>query len=227
MEEIEGYEGRLLVSDSPHVSELVSKMRDIATQGDAHRFRTNATEVGFLLAYEANKSNETRSKSIRTPLGIAEHELDSQLTLLLNILRGANPMVEGAQRIYRQAPVGFVDAKRYGKPNSDGTMPIKINYQNIPLDSFEGVDLVIPDIMLATGSSLVDTVNQLQNQYGGSAKIHVLSCIGAKDGADYVLDKLPNSRVFLAAMDPILDHRRYIVPGLGDAGDLCYNGGKA
>ena len=228
MRKIEGYDSRLLVSDSPRMSLAVAEMRDKEIQKDAYRFRGNAKTVGQFLAYEQEKRTTyaTQKISITTPLGVAHHNLRTENPLILNILRAADSMVQGTQEIYRQSPVGFLDAKRVeGLMNSDGTIDVRINYQKLPDSRFEGKRILIPDIMLATGSSLVKILEQLKKTNGVPEGIDILSVIGAKQGVEHVLEKIPGSRVYLAAMDNTLTEIAYIFPGLGDAGDLCFNGG--
>ena len=135
-------------------------------------------------------------------------------------------MVEGVLDIYRGSPVIFADTKREeGHIERDGTMRVKIHYLAASgLSSLSGRFVVAPDIMLATGSSLCILMHQLTKTYGSPRAVDIYSVIATKPGIERVLEKIPNTRVFTAAIDPELNPVGYIVPGLGDAGDKCFNG---
>ncbi|MBI2572259.1 uracil phosphoribosyltransferase [Candidatus Woesearchaeota archaeon] len=230
------YDGRYveLAVTSPHIRRLVSHMRHFLFQGDAHYFRVNAREVGTFLAYEAEKVIGDRlglkHYEIPTVNGVAEVDLRIEEPLLLNILRAANPLVEGTQNVFRQAPVGFMDIKRdHGAGAYDavaGSVRVKITYDQIPENGLDGKILVAPDIMLASASSFTEGYKMLTGKYGTPRLTVVTSVISAKPGIERVLTQIPESIVVTASIDPRLDARAFIDPGLGDAGDLCYNGGS-
>ncbi len=227
MKEVEGYEGLVLVSDSPHISRLVAEMRDAKIQQDGHRFRHNAYEIGRFLAYETEKREDFKRTNleVKTTMGTAKHTLRSEDPIILNILRAANPLVAGAEEVFRESPVAFLDAKR-----KEGTyhpaecrIDIELQYASIPVASFEGRVLLIPDIMLASGSSLVEAYQFLTKKHGRPRQVAVNSVIAARPGIEQVIKKIPHCRIYAAAIDDELNENAYIVPGLGDAGDLCYN----
>lgn len=230
MEIREGYGGDVFTaSDSFHIGLLVAQMRDVGMQKDAHLFGKNATEIGKFLAYEIDKSDSFNGwkRTVRTVLGEAEYSERSQEPLVLNVLRAANPLVSGTLEVFRQSPVAFLDAKRKeGSYNPEtGEIEVDINYESIPVNTLEGRALLVPDIMLATGSSLVAVYQNLAQRFGQPSEVIVSSVIAAEEGVKRVLHDIADARVYTAAIDPDLNDMGYIVPGLGDAGDLCYNGG--
>lgn len=223
-------EQRYFLLDSPFLSRLLAEMRDKDLQKDSHRFRNNAREIGYLLAYEIEKQEQFAQEriAIETVNGLAEHQIRAEEPLVVNILRAADPLVQGTLEIFRNSPVAFLDMKRKeGTYDAAGKrIEVKLQYASIPVESLEGKILLVPDIMLATGSSQVGSFEYLSAKYGKPAKTIISAIISTQQGIDNVLEKIPHSKVYTAAIDPTLDERAYIIPGLGDAGDLCYNGGK-
>jgi uracil phosphoribosyltransferase len=222
---VEGLTGYMFVN-SPIISRLVAEMR-VKDIGSYH-FRKNAVDIGRYLAYEAEKTDglAVSTISVETPLGIAEHVIRTEQPIILNVLRAADPMVSGVQEVYRVSNVIFADtARQEGEPNQDGEMKVVLNYIKCSgVTSLEGKKLIIPDIMLATGSSICKIMDCLVRELGKPASVDLYSIISAPSGILRVLTSINNSRVFTAAIDPELNNKGYIFPGLGDAGDKCYNG---
>jgi len=228
------YDHRVYLNDSPRVSLAVAEMRHKEIQKDCSRFRRNVEQVGMFLAYELERNYQQhfglREVEIPTVNGKARHYLRGTKPLLVNILRAGNPMVEGSAVVFPNSAEAFVDVKRKEGTYHDGVMDTIVNYMKLPdhIKSLSNLTLVIPDIMLATGSSLLDGLAALTDKYHSQPQqIFVNAVIAAKPGVERILKELPNCILHVAAIDPELDSRGYIVPGLGDAGDLCYNGGKS
>jgi uracil phosphoribosyltransferase len=230
MEKLEKYDGRAFVMDSLHVSRLLAEMRHQTLQRDAYRFRENATEIGHLLAYEVemNEPWKTHKSIVETSLGLANHELRDEEPILFNVLRAGNPLVRGFKQVFRQAPVIFQGAERMegSYDENNGEMEVRSDYTRVPIESLAGKTLIIPDIMLATGSSLEKSCKAVFQKYGHPKQIVAAAVIAAPIGVERVLEHFPGSRVYVAALDERLNDQAYIVPGLGDAGDLAYNGGS-
>lgn len=234
MKEAEEYGGLVLVSDSPHLNRLVAQMRHSILQKDTHLFKMNAFELGRYLAYETERRERFAAEEVevKSVLGTAHHSIRREEPFILKILRAADYMVKGAEEIFRYAPQGFVDAKRregtYDKEK--GTVEISLNYESMPLNTperaklIEGKIVLAPDIMLASGSSLVEVCRVLSQKYGQPRKVVVNSVIAARPGIEHVLKEIADCRIYTAAIDDELNDDAYIVPGLGDAGDLCFNG---
>ncbi|MFH1682266.1 MAG: uracil phosphoribosyltransferase [Candidatus Woesearchaeota archaeon] len=223
-------EQRHFLVESPLLSRLIAEMRDKKLQRDSHRFRSNSREIGYLLAYEIEKNErfDQERAIIETVNGAAEHYFRTEEPLIVNILRAADPLVQGTLEVFRNSPVAFLDMKR-----KEGTydlagkkIEVVLQYASVPLDNLEGKTLLVPDIMLATGSSQIGSYEYLAKRYGKPARTIISSIISTQQGIENVLEMIPNSKVYVAAIDSTLDERAYIVPGLGDAGDLCYNGGN-
>ncbi|MBI5392551.1 uracil phosphoribosyltransferase [Candidatus Woesearchaeota archaeon] len=219
---LKGYIGTF----SPVISQLVAEMRTKEIR--PYNFRKNAEKVGEYLAFEAEKTDGLKLSGVRvkTPLGFAEHEVRTEEPILLNVLRAADPMIHGVQEIYRNSNVVFADtARREGELDENNEMVVDLNYIKYSgVTSLDGKKLIIPDIMLATGSSICKIMERLVEQLGQPSSVDLYSIISAPPGILKVLTSIPNSRVFTAAIDPKLNKKGYIFPGLGDAGDKCYNG---
>jgi len=193
-------------------------MRDLHIQSDSMRFRTNLRRMGTLLAVEASKNLDYESIMVQTPLAMAPSKTLSAQPVLLTILRAGMPMLEGVQAVFDHAPTGMIGAYR-SHVNNEPDFTIEMTYMAIP--DLTGRTIFLIDTMLATGKSLVQTIKKLM-QSNKPAKVVILVCIAAQAGLDYVLQELPDMDIYIGAVDPILNDHFYIVPGLGDAGDLAY-----
>jgi len=175
--------------------------------------------MGEIFAYEISKTFDYEDVDIKTPLGIAKMKLMKEQPVLATILRAGLPLHTGLLNYFDRADNAFISA--YRKHNKDGSFDIKLEYASSP--SIEGRKLIIVDPMLATGSSMVITYNALL-QFGKPAETHFVSAIACTDGINYVKRKLLRRKITLwvGAIDDELTAQSYIVPGLGDAGDLAY-----
>lgn len=207
-------------ADSPSiVSRYMMEMRDITIQHDPLRFRTNLDRIGEIMAYEISRTFEYRNVEITTPLGPCVCQEPSEKIVLATILRAGLPFHHGFLNYFDHAENAFVSAYRRYKEKGD-TFDVLIEYLASP--SIEGKTLLIVDPMLATGSSMELAYKALLSK-GTPAKIHIASVIASKLSVDYVARHFPeDTTLWVGAIDPEVNAHSYIVPGLGDAGDLAY-----
>ncbi|MCM4158926.1 uracil phosphoribosyltransferase [Antarcticibacterium flavum] len=199
-------------------SKFIAELRDINIQKDQMRFRRNIERLGEILAFELSKSLTYKEKSITTPLGKAiTYELNEQI-VICSILRAGLPLHNGILSYFDTAENTFISAYRHHI--SEKEFEIKVEYLASP--SLEGKTVILADPMLATGGSFVNVFEALKPM-GTPAKIHLVSIIGARPGVDFVSRHFPrDTHLWIATIDEDLNDLGYIVPGLGDAGDLSY-----
>jgi uracil phosphoribosyltransferase len=195
----------------------VSELRDIAVQSDRMRFRRNLQRIAEVAAYEISKSLDWEAVDIETPMGTAISVRLKKQPVLANILRAGVPMHEGLLNYFDKADNAFISA--YRKHHRDGTFEIKLEYVSSP--DLEGRVLILADPMLATGASLVKTIEELKEE-GEPAQIHIVCAIACTVGIEHVQRHAPNVKIWCGDIDDELTAKGYIVPGLGDAGDLAY-----
>lgn len=210
---------RHLVGEHSLLSRFVSEMRNVDIQGDALRFRRNIERVGEIMAYEISKTLNYQIEPVRTPLGIAECAHISDKVVLGTILRAGLSFHQGFLNYYDSAENAFVSAYRKHKDRLN--FDIFIEYIASP--SLTGKTLILVDPMLATGSSMELAYRALQTK-GTPKEVHLVSIIASQEAVDYLQQQFPEANIHLwvAAIDPELNELAYIVPGLGDAGDLAY-----
>lgn len=198
---------------------FVSELRNIETQNDPIRFRKNLQRIGEIMAYEISKTFSYKTKSIKTPLGISNSQLLNERLVIGTILRAGLPLHEGFLNYFDRAENAFVSA--YRKYTDKKHFDIHIEYISSP--DINGKTLLLVDPMLATGASFELAYKALLSK-GNPSKIHIVSVIASQDGVNYLKEKLDLDLINLwyAAIDPDLNNQSYIVPGLGDAGDLAY-----
>ncbi|MEY4875067.1 MAG: hypothetical protein RL708_216 [Bacteroidota bacterium] len=199
------------------IHQYVAELRDISIQKDRMRFRRNLERLGEIMAYEISKTMEFEIQKIQTPLAIAECPVLKEQPVLANILRAAVPMYQGLLNYFDKADNAFISA--YRKHHADGSFEIDLQYTACP--SLQNRILIVCDPMLATGASIVATIKKLEAM-GTPKHIHIVSAIASQDGVDFVVKNLANITLWIATIDPILNADKYIVPGLGDAGDLAF-----
>jgi uracil phosphoribosyltransferase len=197
---------------------MISEIRDELIQKDTMRFRRNIERAGEILAYEMSKSLSYNETKITTQLGIAEARLPDREMVVCSVLRAGFHLYQGIINYFDKSDSAFVSA--YRETHNDGNFDIKVEYLASP--SLDGKILILADTMLATGKSIVSAYNALLKN-GTPAKLHILSVIASKQGLDYLNTVFDDKvEVWVAAIDPALNKKSYIVPGLGDAGDLAY-----
>ncbi len=198
---------------------FISEIRDIDIQKDKLRFRRNIERIGEVLGYELSKHLDYQNKIIKTPLGTKVVPLYKNDLVLCSILRAGLPLHQGLLNYFDDAENAFISAYRKHKKNAD-EFEIVVEYLASP--SLENKTLLLADPMLATGRSMVNDYEALK-QLGTPKQIHIISVVGAVQGIDYIADKFPkNAHLWIATVDDVLNKKSYIVPGLGDAGDLAY-----
>ncbi len=196
----------------------MAEIRDVEVQKDRLRFRRNLSRLGEILAYEMSKELDFDEKTVDTPLSTIKQQVIEKQPVLISIMRAGMPFFEGVQGFFDHANAGFVGAFRASDFSTSNL--IELGYFAVP--ELTGNTLVLVDPMLATGKSVVDTIKQLQT-YGIPQRIFLLAVIAAPEGIKYVEEKvnIPVS-LWCGAIDEKLNEKAYIVPGLGDAGDLAY-----
>jgi uracil phosphoribosyltransferase len=199
------------------VSNWVAELRDIHIQKDRMRFRRNLERIGEAIALEISKQMESEPRSITTPMGTATVSMLKQQPVLGTILRAGLAMHNGLLNYFDRADNAFLSA--YRKHHADGSFDIKLEYLSCP--DLNGRVVILSDPMLATGASLVKSVHYLREQ-GAFSKLHIVCAIACTVGIDHVRKEVPDAEIWCGAIDEELSDKGYIIPGLGDAGDLAY-----
>jgi uracil phosphoribosyltransferase len=183
------------------------------------RFRRNIQRIGEILAYEMSKQMSYIDTDVTTPLGVKNIPLaDTNNMVLCSILRAGLPLHQGVLNYFDQIQNAFISA--YRKVHDNGEFDIRVEYFASP--SLEGKTLILADPMLATGQSLVSTYQSLLS-HGTPKELHIFAVIGSNEGIDYIKKYLPKeTHLWIAAIDDTLNKKGYIIPGLGDAGDLSF-----
>ena len=199
------------------ITNWISELRDSEIQADRMRFRRNLERIGEAMAYEISKTLPWKEREVTTPMGMSTCQVLEQQPVLATILRAGLPMHQGMLNYFDQADNAFISA--YRKHQRDGSFTISLEYISCP--SLEDRILILCDPMLATGSSLVKTIHFLREE-GKPREIHVVAAIACTVGIEYVRREQPSVHIWCGAIDDELTAKGYIVPGLGDAGDLAF-----
>ena len=202
------------------LNKFIAQIRDKEVQKDSMRFRRNLERIGEITAYEISKTLGYAPRTAETPLGEAVVQTIDDRIVVATILRAGLPYHQGFLNYFDDAQNAFVSA--YRKSTKDGKFTVKVEY--ISCGDLEGKTLLLVDPMLATGSSLVLAYQALCERGGVPAHTHVAAVIASEQGIDYVQRNMPKqtTTVWAAAVDEALTSRSYIVPGIGDAGDLAF-----
>ena len=198
---------------------FIREIRDIKIQNDSMRFRRNIERIGEIFAYEISKKMEYKNKEITTPLGISTESLMTEKPILATILRAGLPLHQGFLNYFDSSDNTFISA--YRKHKKGGDFEIKIEYMASP--DLAGKTLILCDPMLASGSSMILAMKAILTR-GTPKHIHIVSVISSSEGVEYVKNNIPmqNCTLWLGAEDEEMTAQSYIVPGLGDAGDLAF-----
>jgi uracil phosphoribosyltransferase len=199
------------------LSNWVAELRDTEIQKDRMRFRRNLERIGEVMAYEISRVLPSVDRDITTPLGISTSRMLEAQPVLATILRAGLPLHQGMLNFFDHADNAFISA--YRKHHRDGSFDIELEYISCP--PLEDRILILCDPMLATGASLVKTIQMLRAE-GTPSEVHVVSAIACTVGIDHLRREQPHVRIWCGAIDEELTAKGYIVPGLGDAGDLAY-----
>lgn len=200
------------------ISNYVAQMRNITVQGNRGMFRGNLKKIGMLMAYEISKTLQYSPKTILTPLSECTVSTCDDRIVIGTVLRAGLALHEGFMQIFDEADAGFVAAYRKEDGNE---IAIQLDYLACP--SLDGCTFLLVDPMLATGKSFETAYNAYLNN-GKPACLHIVAVVASEQGVAYLKDCFPSDDVTLwcAVIDPELNSLSYIVPGLGDCGDLCY-----
>ncbi len=199
------------------VSNWVAELRDVEVQNDRMRFRRNLERIGEIIAYEISKKLAWKETEITTPLGIANCKMLADQPVLATILRAGLGMHNGLLNYFDKGENAFISA--YRKHHPDGTFEISLEYMSCP--ELDNKVVIISDPMIATGASLVKTIQHLKDE-GDIKELHIVCAIACTVGIEYVLREVPKATIWCGDIDDELTAKGYIVPGLGDAGDLAF-----
>ncbi len=210
---------KILGEKNSILNQFISEIRDVEIQKDSMRFRRNFERIGEIFAYEISKGLEYEVKEVYTPLGVAEVPVLKDFPVLATILRAGLPLHQGFLNMFDRSENAFVTAYRYH--HKDGHFDIRVEYTSSP-DLTDKI-LIITDPMLATGASLELSFKALLEK-GKPKHIHIVTVIASHEGVEFIKKKFPTSTttLWVGAVDDELTAQSYIVPGLGDAGDLAF-----
>ena len=211
----------ILTKKNSIANQYISELRHISIQQDRLRFRKNLERLGEIMAYEISKNLTYSKEEIETPLGISEMLTLDEQPVLITIIRAGLPFHQGFLNVFDHADSGFIAAFRHTKKS--GEFEIHKKYENTP--DLDDKVVVIADPMLATGKSLVLCCKELLSQYN-IKELHIAAVIASEEGVQHVRAFIPEAHLWIGDVDNELTSKSYIVPGLGDAGDLAY-GNKA
>jgi uracil phosphoribosyltransferase len=201
------------------INQFLAELRDVQIQKDAMRFRRNIERIGEILCYELSKTLNYKTKSIPTPFGNKTMSLPVDNLVLCSVLRAGLPLHQGLLNYFDAAENAFISAYRH-HPDGGDEFEVIVKYFAAPV--LGAKTLILTDPMLATGKTLENVYKSLQS-HGRPAQIHIISVIGSRHGVDYISKIFPeNTHLWIAAVDSELTAKGYIIPGLGDAGDLAF-----
>ncbi|MHB1922823.1 MAG: uracil phosphoribosyltransferase [Chitinophagaceae bacterium] len=203
------------------IGEWISEIRDEKIQKDRMRFRRNLERIGEVAAFQISHHLDYTSRQVQTPLGVANCQVLTDQPVLGTILRAGLPLHQGLLNYFDRADNAFVSA--YRKHSRDGKFQISLDYISCP--SLQGRVLIMSDPMLATGASLVKTLRELTS-LGIPRQIHVVAALSSMVGIEYLERNFSDLTIWTGDIDEELTARGYIVPGLGDAGDLAFGNKK-
>ena len=204
-------------------NKFIAQLRSTSIQTDRLRFRRNIERLGEIMAYELSKKLEFTAEEIDTPLGTSTVNVPKNDLVICSILRAGLPLHQGILNYFDDAENSFISAYRH-HPHEDERFEIKVEYLASP--DISNKTLILADPMLATGRSFVNVYKAIL-EMGKPKEIHLVSVIGSAEGIEHLKNEFPeNTTLWITAVDEKLDKNGYIVPGLGDAGDLCFGSKK-
>lgn len=207
----------VLSEETSLLSQILAELRNQKLQKDRHRFRWNLKRAGFIIAYEISRRLSYMPAEVTTPLAQAQVYVLAEPPVLISILRAGNAFLEGAMEAFDFADVGFVAARRTELTNRE--VQVEVDYLAVP--PLEGRTIILIDPMLATGRSILLSYEALLLR-GRPKTVFVMALIASEFGVKAVQKQLPQAHLYVGAVDKELTAKAYIVPGLGDAGDLAY-----
>ncbi|MCG2880529.1 MAG: uracil phosphoribosyltransferase [Vulcanisaeta sp.] len=217
--------GRVVVVDHPLAQAILTTLRDRNTR--QIEFRKGLVRLGRLIAYEIVKSFDVEPVEVETPLGVKARGVrikDLDHVVIVQVLRAAMPLVEGLVKIFANARMGVVSARRVEESHRPGSLnfEVEVSYVKVPRISNDDI-LIIADPMLATGSTITTVLRHIL-KYGNPKRLIIVSIIATNYGIERVLKEYPSAEIYTVAIDPEINENGYIVPGLGDAGDRAFGG---
>ena len=207
----------LLNKTNSIANHFLAELRDADIQQDSMRFRRNMERLGEVFAYEISKKLTFEEFEVQTPLGLANVNMIKNMPVLATILRAGLPLHQGMLNIFDKSESAFISA--YRKTKKSGDFIIQMEYVSTP--DLEGKTVIISDPMLATGKSMVLCCKELLANYKIKT-LHIVAAIASAEGVEHVKANVPKANLWIGAIDEEMTTKAYIVPGLGDAGDLAY-----
>ncbi len=208
-----------LALENSILNTFITEIRDVTIQQDKMRFRRNIERIGEILCYELSKTLSFKTTEVITPLGVKKTAEYIDAIVLCSIMRAGLPLHQGVLNYFDTAENAFISAYRH-HPNGEDNFEVVVNYLAAP--SIEKKTLILADPMLATGKTLENVLKALE-PYGTAQQIHIIAVIGSEEGVKYIENKFPkNTHLWIADIDKEINSRGYIIPGLGDSGDLSY-----
>ncbi len=213
-------ENKLFIADrqSSIFNQILFELRSEEIQSDRLRFRFNLERAGELLAYEISRDLYYRNQEVQTSLGSLEMPLLEELPVVVSILRAGLPFHAGILRMFDRSDSGFISAYRHHFNEND--FEIRVEYHALP--AVQGKTVILADPMIATGASLIKAYETIVASSGLPAKVIIVGLLGSEEGIEVVSRRIPDAKIYLGALDKELTAKSYIVPGLGDAGDLAF-----
>lgn len=209
----------VLTEENNIASHFIAELRNIDVQQDRMRFRRNLERLGEIFAYEISKGFPYEAMQITTPLGETECNFIVQQPILATIIRAGLPLHQGLLNFFDQADCAFIAA--YRKTKKSGSFEIHQEYITTP--NLNNQIVIVSDPMIATGRSMVLVCKELLNRFN-IKEMHIVSAIASEEGLEHIKAFLPKAKLWIGAIDGELTSKAYIVPGLGDAGDLAFGG---
>ena len=210
---------KILSEGSSIVNHFIAELRDAEIQKDSLRFRVNLERLGAIFAYEISRTLEYEEREVTTQLGSAMVPVLKEYPVIISILRAGLPFHQGFLNLFDRSENGFISA--YRKPHKDFSLTLQVGYSSVPV--LEGRTLILCDTMVATGSSMLMSYREIL-EHGKPRHIHVAAILTSQEGLDKIRRQLPGENVtyWIGVIDDELTAQAFIVPGLGDAGDLAY-----
>ena len=207
-----------ILNQNPSIANnFIAELRDVQVQRDSMRFRRNLERLGEIFAYEISKTQEHCDCSVTTPLGNCQANTIQEMPVLATVLRAGLPLYQGLLNIFDKADSAFAGAYRLEGPSEN----LQINLDYLASPSLENRVLILADPMLATGKSLVLAYQQF-TKHGKPKTVHIVAAVASKQGVAHLQQHIPEAHLWIGAVDNDLNASAYIVPGLGDAGDLAF-----
>ena len=204
------------------LNQYVKELRSVDVQKDSMRFRRNIERIGEVMAVEISRHLTYAVEQVQTPLAVAEMQVPQDQVVLGTLLRAGLPMHQGFLNMFDKAENAFISAYRKETVGRRGETEIEIVSEYLAAPNIEGKTLILVDPMLATGLSMEVAYKALLS-HGTPKHVHVACLFGTPQAINYLSENMPeDTTLWCAVIDPVLNEKKYIVPGLGDAGDLCF-----